>query len=406
MEDFKIVESNGKLDLLMVAINKINTNFHHKLDDMRKELADSSHTFKPRLDALQKEHKELLACVDDLESNYKTVQNLITRIEDLESQNTCLADDVEILKGIVQVQDKQLKANNNKITDLTAHSMANNITISGLTGDSKDENCVQKVCDFLWRQMKMNIKDEEVQVAHRIGISNENRAKPRIMVVRCATTLRARIFDFTKNLKDVVNEAGDKFFVNQQLPEPLSSQKKEREAKLHEICQMNAQLAPEEEHKKVKTFIKNKTLFINKKPQKEHIHPPTLQEVFNTDKNTKGKMDLIKLVYSSATIEKQRVFMGHAARVKNTTEAKLAYRKMKILYPECDHIVMAYTVKQYQGHADHGEYGAGLNLSKCLELRGCKDTILFVTREYGGIHLGQRHHIIIEKVAREALNSL
>ena len=39
MTDFKDVDSDNKLDLLMVAINKMNTNFHVKLDSLNQGLS-------------------------------------------------------------------------------------------------------------------------------------------------------------------------------------------------------------------------------------------------------------------------------------------------------------------------------------------------------------------------------
>ena len=41
MEDFKVVDMNDKLNLLMASINKINTNFHHhKFESLTKILSD------------------------------------------------------------------------------------------------------------------------------------------------------------------------------------------------------------------------------------------------------------------------------------------------------------------------------------------------------------------------------
>ena len=40
MKDFTAVDSDEKLNLLMVAINKINTNFHHKFKELSDQLND------------------------------------------------------------------------------------------------------------------------------------------------------------------------------------------------------------------------------------------------------------------------------------------------------------------------------------------------------------------------------
>ena len=47
-------------------------------------------------------------------------------------------------------------------------------------------------------------------------------------------------------------------------------------------------------------------------------------------------MDKLSFVRTTAIIEKQSTFMGHAIHVKNSSELKLAYAKMRYLYSECD----------------------------------------------------------------------
>ena len=42
-------------------------------------------------------------------------------------------------------------------------------------------------------------------------------------------------------------------------------------------------------------------------------------------------------------------FTGHATRVKGTKDVAAAYKKIELLYPESDHIMVAYLVKTYTG---------------------------------------------------------
>ena len=132
MEDFKQVQTDNKLNLLMVAINKINTNFHYKFDAIRKEMSDDKIGINPRIKLLEQHQDEMLARIDDMESEKPKIEDLITRVADLEKQNARLSDDIEVLKGIVQVQEKQIKSSDAKITDLTVHSMGNNVIITGI----------------------------------------------------------------------------------------------------------------------------------------------------------------------------------------------------------------------------------------------------------------------------------
>ena len=93
--------------------------------------------------------------------NVKKIEDSIADIELLKSENT-------ILKGIVHKQSKQLMIMNEKVAMLTAKSMEKNITISGIT-EAKKENCKQLAIDFLKQKVEIDVADEEILVAHRIG---------------------------------------------------------------------------------------------------------------------------------------------------------------------------------------------------------------------------------------------
>ena len=127
-----------------------------------------------------------------------------------------------------------------------------------MTGDDKEENCKEKVLQFLCGKMKMELQDTEIEVAHRLGTKKvkQQQIKPRSMLVRCKFELRDRIFKFTKQLKDQHNELGDPYFVRQQLPEPLLSEKMERDSHLSEIRKSNAAIPDEQKHKRITAEIK------------------------------------------------------------------------------------------------------------------------------------------------------
>ena len=112
MEDFtKAEDTNNKLDLLMAAINQINTNFHYNFEDLSKKITDED---------------EALPRIYDLEDNYT---DLVERVDKLEETNALLLDELEIVKGLLKVQDRIITSNQAKITDLTSRNMANNILI-------------------------------------------------------------------------------------------------------------------------------------------------------------------------------------------------------------------------------------------------------------------------------------
>ena len=186
---------------------------------------------------LNSKFEELESRLGETESTITAIPTRATKIQSLEDKVAKLNDDIATLKGITQVQDMMIQEHKAKIVDHTARSMANNVTISGLTGDSLEEkNCKEKVMQFLRNSMKMKVEDHEVVVAHRLGVTLG--VKPRLMVVRCMFALRERIFKFTQNLKNVTSN-GDYYYVKPQLPEPLLSEKNEREEKVRAIKKAN-----------------------------------------------------------------------------------------------------------------------------------------------------------------------
>ena len=167
IKDFTSVDMEEKLNLLMVAINKINTNFHHKFEALNNKLNDPKKGIQAQLngiyDVLNDEEDGVLPRMRELESENTEV---LRRLEVLEQSNEDLRDQVDLLRGTVQVLDKQQETMNKKVIDLTSRSMKNNIIILGITGDEAKENCKEKVIDFIKTKLKMEIEDKEVLVAH------------------------------------------------------------------------------------------------------------------------------------------------------------------------------------------------------------------------------------------------
>ena len=287
---------------------------------------------------------------------------MVNKLDALETENEKLREETVLLRGITQVQDKKISQHYEKIVDLTARSMANNVIITSLEGDVKNEQCKKNVLEFLREKVKMDVLDDEVEVAHRLGIKEEG--KIRDMIVRCHFKLRDRIFGYTKNLKGLTNTQRQPYYVRSQLPEPRATQKKEREFKIKEVKKQNAEIPENEKEKRVEIKVKGQMLYLNKVPQKQHITAPTVQDIFNIDRVTEQKINSLKGVYTSEISEKSSKFVGHAFKVHTPTDVRLAYRKVRLLFPESDNIPMAYKVKEYSGYHDDREHGAGCKIGK------------------------------------------
>ena len=131
-----------------------------------------------------------------------------------------------------------------------------------------------------------------------------------------------------------------------------------------------------------------------------------MRDLFNIDTATKRKMDNMKLAESSVVQDKGSTFKGHALKMKAPSDIKLAYKKVKLLYPDSDHIMVGYRVKGYSGHHHDGEFGAGPKILKILDDRNSTNVAVFISRVHAGPNLGQRRYMHIEQVVREALDEL
>ena len=85
MEDFEVVDLGDKLNLLMSAVNKINTGLHVKFEALQKQLTDEKGVV-PRLSLVEKHYEELDARVEEAEAVTATVPGLNTKIVALEEK--------------------------------------------------------------------------------------------------------------------------------------------------------------------------------------------------------------------------------------------------------------------------------------------------------------------------------
>ena len=147
----------GKLDLVVDALNAINDRFI----TVHEIINQASDGLDPRIDV-----------------NSEGIKDNAEKVEALEQENKQLKKEAEILKGIIFKYDTEIASMRDKLTRLTAKSMAPNIIISSIDGDSsnaKEDNCKEKVSSFLKNIMGIDHKTKQIQVAHRVGESQEEK---------------------------------------------------------------------------------------------------------------------------------------------------------------------------------------------------------------------------------------
>ncbi len=91
--------------------------------------------------------------------------------------------------------------------------------------------------------------------------------------------------------------------------------------------------------------------------------------------------------------EKKSTFIGHVKRVSSEEEAREFINKIKTLHREARHNVYAYVIGENQGiqrYSDDGEPQGtgGIPILEVIKKSGITDTVIVVTRYFGGILLG------------------
>ena len=327
------------------------------------------------------------------------LDDVIDSVEKVLEESELKKFEVSVLKGTTHRQQQQVATLSDKVKELTVRSMADNITITGLIKESDDEDCLQVVSDFLKEKVKIEVETTQILIAHRIYVTDQEKTTAPIMIVRCHPRLKANILANAKNLKDLKNDKGDAFYINQQVPEFIIAEKKELSHTIRKIKTANEGKPP---NQKVKYSVKRKKLFINDVPVVKAVQPPTVAELF-TDGGEQEKIEKIKLHFSEPKEEKGSVFTAISVKVSNVAEIRRAYRKVRQTHPAADHIPMAYDCQKKQNCCDDGEFAAGLCIQKLLESQHAVNRAIFVVRNYGGRRLGPRRFSIIEEVAKQAL---
>lgn len=127
-----------------------------------------------------------------------------------------------------------------------------------------------------------------------------------------------------------------------------------------------------------------------------------------------SSLDSCPAITTGNTIEDRRsVFQGHTANVRSTDEVKLVlaklYENKKIAH--ASHNIYAYRIYCDDKQSwlcdcdDDGEDAAGGRLLHLLEILDAVDTLVVVSRWYGGTHLGPDRFKHINNAARQVLET-
>ena len=383
-----------------------------------ESLVDTLHRKNVQSTEVNSDKMDIQAILDNMNSRFDKIDeklNLVdsheTKIQAIEvkaeatRQKVVLVSDqvkeccndhakVNLLVDLVIRQDEQIQMLKERVTDLQSRSMKANVIISGIK-EKEDEDCKELAKDFF----KTKVKTEgeiEIEAAHRLGVGQN-----RQMVVRLADVEdKAKIFENSKNLKDLTNEDNKKFFVNDQVPEEMSEMRKQAKW----LTQDNYETKSNAH--KLQLKIKRGQLQLDGQPYVKEVDAPTPNQMLKASAKQMKRVDQIRIFESKTVSERGSTFKAHTAEVTTPQEVRDAYIKVRKLNGTATHVACSYTLAgaigtHNQGMIDDGEHGSGRLMLNYMKTHKIANQVFFIVRKYGGTKIGPYRFNIMERVVKD-----
>lgn len=390
-EEFAKKSTAQKLDSVADAINKLYDKMNEVTEKVDEEL-------KPIRCAVFDEQLGLLPRMETFVDHAKSADE---RIQTLTEENLQLRDELDILKGVVHKMSNQMESADRKINQLVTKSMEDNLVISGILNDLPKKNARKQIHQFLQEEMDLrDVNDMDVLKVYRIGQPQQGKNRP--IMMHCTPDLRRYIMWNAPLLKNRTNTEGGKYYINQQLPESVAERNREIRQTIKDQ-QSKEELLPQAA--KSKFFVRHDKLFVNGQLTKKTIQPPQVQQLF-PDEKTQEKINSIKLRTFRLKPQAGSTFRMMMFEPKSMDEVKLAYIKMFQDHSSADHIAVASVVHGEEAFNDNGKFGSGYRMLRVLKQHGMDNIALFMTRQFGGVHLGPRRFKIITDLATIATEKM
>lgn len=387
------------VDSMEMATNSQTENVQHDQPDellsLMRTLNATVQKLEKKLDAMEAEKKQVDAKVSSIENIQSQevirVKGLIDKLDDHD-------DKIEALIGIVVRQDIEIQELKKKQNVAYVQTNMNNIMINGVP-QTQNENVFHEATHFFKTKLKIE-KKISMKSAKRIG-GGESRP---ILVTLSDPNDKALIFQKTSNLKEINRGRQKPYFVTEQLPEAWA----EKRRLVHYMKQQNKKLPTAQQ---LNIAVKKGQLHVAGKEYEPPVKTPTVSDVLNLPAERKRIIRHLTMLESETAEQDESIFVGYAAQVFSLQEIENYYLHLRMAEPEATHIMCAYRLpgtdfSQTQGFIDDGEHGGGRALMKMLQKMQVFNQAVFVTRHYGGKHLGRARFTLIEQCASEALQKL
>jgi hypothetical protein len=357
------------------------------MDDQEKSQVFTS-VFMDKIDVCWEEIVDRIINADFWKNREESLNQMDSEIQELKEENANLRKRLKHTEGRLTRTEKELEVTKEKVIDLTARSMRDNLIFKNVE-ESRGENVEEKVMRIL--QTKLNITDERIEIhrAHRVG--KYNTRYTRNIVVCFTSKSKATIMKHLKNLpkEDVIK-------IQEQFPP--------------EVHMRRSKLWPQFIHAKQNNHearFNMDRLIVNNKV----INPPKDKVAdINLDVTSKAMSMTAKHTPVSSTDNNH--YQGHTIPVTCADDVVPAIRALcsEQRVAGSSHLVYAYRIghegSYLSNFEDDGEWGGGREVMKVMDEHKLFNQIVAVTRWNGGRMIGPSRFKHIRETAEKAVSSL
>ena len=301
---------------------------------------------------------------------------------------------IELLVAIVIKQSKQIAHLKAQLLDTIRRSMRDNIILHNVP---ENDNNLHKTIEESLIALGIPIESISTDRAHRKGPPRRPGAKPRPIIAKMLKSRDAEhILNATRPKKGARLDRAA-IHVTPQIPEELREQRKKMnsQADVYRKADCNADVKVRDDH-----------IIVNKNKIKCTVTPPPTQAVLQMDENNKIATSNTKIISSHEICESGSKFTLFTAKVSKPEQARLAYLKVNSIphVAAATHLISAYRFENgNHSWEDDGDFGLGRYLYKLLDESDVKNRIVFLSRDFGGTHMGQRRFDIVKELFREVM---
>jgi hypothetical protein len=320
------------------------------------------------------------------QSQEKALNSMDQDINALKQENKTLKARLMQTEGRLTRAERKLEEANDRIIDLTARSMRNNVVIKNVE-ETRGENVEEKIRAVF--QEKLNVPNPElidIKRAHRVG--KQSGGRTRNIIAKLSSKGKTTVMTHLKNLPK-----GDQIRIQDQFPPEVNARRNKLWPQF-----IQARQAGKEARFNVDKLV----------VEKKVIDPPR-DKVRDINMNVASRSLTMETKHTPVVSVDRSHFQGHKVLIDAVDDVIPAIQALcrDQRVAGASNIMYAYRIgddrRYISNFEDDGQWGAGNAIINVLDAKNCFNQLIVVTRWHGGRNIGAERFDKIKDLAEQAI---